>query len=108
MEKALNAFDVSLAENAYIANCRVKLEKEKRVQPGVMAYDFTLEDLEGNTYKLSDYRENMYCWSLVHLGADGVNWRYLSLKRFIRIRKVRILSCLRLIWMTSEGNGRKM
>ena len=50
----------------------------------------------------------MYCWSLVHLGADGVNWRYLSLKQFIRIRKVRILSCSRLIWMTSEENGRKM
>ena len=36
--------------------------------------------------------ENTCCWSLVHRGADGVNWRYLSLKQFIRIRKGRILS----------------
>ena len=35
--------------------------------------------------------ENTCCWSLVHRGADGVNWRYLSLKQFIRIRKIRIL-----------------
>ena len=71
MEKALNAFDVSLAENAYIANCRVKLEKEKRVQPGVMAYDFTLEDLEGNTYKLSDYRGK---YVLLEFSASWCGW----------------------------------
>ena len=56
MEKALSAFDASLADNAYLASCREKLEKEKRVQPGTPAYDFTLEDIEGNVYKLSDFR----------------------------------------------------
>lgn len=56
MEQALNAFDTSLARNAYVAHSREILERVKRVQPGAQAYDFTLEDLEGNTYKLSDFR----------------------------------------------------
>ena len=71
MEKALSAFDASLADNAYLASCREKLEKEKRVQPGTPAYDFTLEDIEGNVYKLSDFRGK---YVLLEFSASWCGW----------------------------------
>lgn len=71
MEKALNAFDTSLPGNAYLENCRDKLEKEKRTQPGTPAYDFTLQDLEGKIYKLSDFRGK---YVLLEFSASWCGW----------------------------------
>lgn len=71
MEKALNGFDASLATNPYVAACRKELEDEKKVQPGTMAYDFTLQDLKGKTYRLSDFRGK---YVLLEFSASWCGW----------------------------------
>lgn len=71
MEKALGAFDASLTGNAYLTSCRVKLENEKKVQPGTPAYDFTLQDVDGKEYKLSDYRGK---YVLLEFSASWCGW----------------------------------
>ncbi|MEG2555371.1 MAG: TlpA disulfide reductase family protein [Odoribacter sp.] len=70
-EKALNGFAPSMAKNAYIADCREGLEKEKKVQPGKPAYDFTLSDINGKEYKLSDYRGK---YVLLEFSASWCGW----------------------------------
>lgn len=71
LEKALDGFDASIAGNAFIAERRKKLEKEKKVLPGQTAYDFTLTDTEGKTYKLSDFRGK---YVLLEFSASWCGW----------------------------------
>lgn len=70
-EKALDGFDASIAGNAYIKASREKLEAEKKVQPGSMAYDFTLQDIQGKEYKLSDFRGK---YVLLEFSASWCGW----------------------------------
>lgn len=70
-EKALNGFDASMAENAYIVSCKKDLEAEKRVLPGQVAYNFSLQDLEGKIYRLSDYRGK---YVLLDFSASWCGW----------------------------------
>lgn len=71
LEKALEKFDASLAGNAYVANCRKALEEEKKVLPGQTAYDFTLSDIQGKEYKLSDFRGK---YVLLEFSASWCGW----------------------------------
>lgn len=71
LEKALDGFDASLAGNVFIAERRKKLEEEKKVLPGNIAYDFTLTDTEGKTYKLSDFRGK---YVLLEFSASWCGW----------------------------------
>ncbi|MDE7074103.1 MAG: AhpC/TSA family protein [Odoribacter sp.] len=71
LEKALNGFDASLATNPYVAACRQELENEKKVMPGTKAYDFTLQDLDGKTYRLSDFRGK---YVLLEFSASWCGW----------------------------------
>ncbi len=71
LEKALDGFDASMANHPYVAKCRKELENEKRVLPGTKAYDFTLHDLNGKEYKLSDYRGK---YVLLEFSASWCGW----------------------------------
>ena len=71
LEKALDGFDASLAENPFVAIPRKDLENEKRVQPGQPAYDFGLSDVDGKTYKLSDFRGK---YVLLEFSASWCGW----------------------------------
>ncbi len=71
LEKALNGFDASLADNAFVVECREYLEKERRVEPGQPAYDFTLSDVDGKTYKLSDFRGK---YVMLEFSASWCGW----------------------------------
>lgn len=71
LEKALDGFAPAMAGNAYIADSRKELEEEKKVQPGQPAYDFTLTDMEGKEYKLSDFRGK---YVLLEFSASWCGW----------------------------------
>ena len=71
MGKALAGFDASLNSNVFVAECRDNWEKEKKVQPGQPAYDFTLSDIDGKVYKLSDFRGK---YVLIEFSASWCGW----------------------------------
>lgn len=71
MGKALAGFDASLNSNVFVAECRNNWEKEKEVQPGQPAYDFTLSDIDGKVYKLSDFRGK---YVLIEFSASWCGW----------------------------------
>lgn len=71
LERALAAVDPSLYDNAYVADLREKLQREKGASPGRPAYDFTLADLEGNSYTLSDFRGK---YVLLEFSASWCGW----------------------------------
>ena len=70
-EKALNGFDASMADNAYIATALKQLKAEKKTLPGQMACDFTLSDIHGREYQLSDYRGK---YVLLEFSASWCGW----------------------------------
>jgi len=70
-EKALNGFDASMADNPYVSTARKALEAEKKTLPGRMAYDFTLSDVQGKEYKLSDFRGK---YVLLEFSASWCGW----------------------------------
>ena len=71
LEKALDGFAPEMVANPLIADCRKDLENEKRVAPGQKAYDFTLKDIEGKTYRLSDFRGK---YVLLEFSASWCGW----------------------------------
>ena len=71
LEKALDAFDASMAQNPFVATCRQAVEKEKKVMPGQPAYNFTLYDIEGKEYRLSDFRGK---YVLLEFSASWCGW----------------------------------
>lgn len=83
-EKALDAFDTSMSTNAYVVSCRKELEAEKRVQVGQSAYDFSLQDLEGKTYKLSDFRGK---YVLLEFSASWCGWCKLEIPYLQQVYK---------------------
>lgn len=82
LEQALDAFDASMSTNAYVAFCREELDAEKRVQLGQAAYNFSLQDLEGKTYKLSDFRGK---YVLLEFSASWCGWCKLEIPYLQRV-----------------------
>lgn len=83
-EKALDAFDISMSTNAYVSSCRQELDAEKCVLPGKPAYDFSLQDLDGKTYKLSDFRGK---YVLLEFSASWCGWCKLEIPYLQRVYK---------------------
>ena len=85
MEKALSAFDASLADNAYLASCREKLENPALL---LMISRWRISRETCINYLISG--ENTCCWNLVPLGVVGASWKSLFLKPCIITRRGRI------------------
>ena len=71
LEKALGLFSPVLDGNAYVEACRAELTRQKNAAVGQPAYDFSLQDVKGNTYRLSDYRGR---YVLVEFSASWCGW----------------------------------
>ena len=71
LDEALSKFDPSMDANGYVAESKKKVINEKRILPGQTAYDFTLSDLQGKTYKLSDFRGK---YVLLEFSASWCHW----------------------------------
>ena len=71
LEKALGLLSPTLNSNAYVKACRAELARQKKTAVGQPAYDFSLQDVEGRTYHLSDYRGR---YVLVEFSASWCGW----------------------------------
>lgn len=71
LEKALDGFAPNMVANPFVADSRKELEDEKKVQPGKVAYDFTLYDISGKEYKLSDFKGK---YVLLEFSASWCGW----------------------------------
>lgn len=70
-ERYLSQLDKSLDNNIYVENMKSILENEKKIMEGSLAPDFTLKDIDGKEYKLSDFRGN---YVLFEFSASWCSW----------------------------------
>ena len=56
LKEGLSKFDASLKTSPYVVSMQSKADALSRVAVGQIAPDFSIQDLDGNTVKLSDYR----------------------------------------------------
>lgn len=56
LKEGLVKLDASLKSNPYVVNMQSKADALARVEVGQIAPDFSINDLDGNAIKLSDYR----------------------------------------------------
>lgn len=70
-EKYLSQLDKSLDNNIYVVSLRETLENEKKITIGSTAPDFTLKDIDGKEYKLSDFRGK---YVLFEFSASWCSW----------------------------------
>lgn len=82
LEKYLKGLDKMLETNCYVRYCSHALLQGKAVKPGAMAYDFTLQDTTGKTYRLSDYRGK---YVLIEFSASWCGW---CKKEILYLKKV--------------------
>lgn len=71
LEKALNGFNADIQKNAYVLDQRQAIEKDRKTRPGEKAFDFTLKDLAGNCYRLSDFKGK---YVLLEFSASWCGW----------------------------------
>lgn len=76
MEKFLEGLDENAKNNVYARHCAKVLGQAKKVRPGNLAYNFTLQDIEGREYRLSDYKGN---YVLLEFSASWCGWCKLEL-----------------------------
>lgn len=71
MQRAIGNFSDRIQKNAYIIDLNEKIAKHQSTSPGQEAYDFKLQDLDGNEYRLSDYRGK---YVLIEFSASWCGW----------------------------------
>lgn len=71
MESYLDGLSQEARMSVYVQYCERILEQERRVLPGNMAYDFTLQDTSGKVYRLSDFRGE---YVLLEFSASWCGW----------------------------------
>lgn len=71
MEDYLGGLSPEACKSVYAQYCDRVLQQEKRVLPGNMAYDFTLQDTTGKAYRLSDFRGS---YVLLEFSASWCGW----------------------------------
>lgn len=71
MEDYLGGLTPEARKSVYAQYCDRVLQQEKRVLPGNVAYDFTLQDTSGKAYRLSDYRGK---YVLLEFSASWCGW----------------------------------
>lgn len=67
----LNNISPTLMNNIYVKEIKETTEREKRVALGQLAPDFTLKDIHGKEYKLSDFRGK---YVLFEFSASWCGW----------------------------------
>jgi len=71
IDNFLKLQDSSLYSNPYVMSYKSNNEREKRVQDGCNAFDFSLKDLDGKNYKLSDFKGK---YVLLEFSASWCGW----------------------------------
>ena len=71
LEKALNKISSILKDNKYIVAASNELERQKNTAIGKKAYNFSLNDIYGKTYHLSDYKGK---YVLLEFSASWCGW----------------------------------
>lgn len=70
-ERYLSQLDKSLDSNIYVSYLKNVLENEKKIVNGSIAPDFTLKDIDGKEYQLSDFRGK---YVLFEFSASWCGW----------------------------------
>lgn len=71
MEIFLDGLGEQAKNNVYALYCDKILKQAKKVQPGNMAYNFNLQDIDGKEYRLSDFKGN---YVLLEFSASWCGW----------------------------------
>lgn len=71
MDEITAAFDPSIHSNPLVKELIEDNQREKRVKDGMIAHNFELQDLKGNTHRLSDHRGK---YVLLEFSASWCGW----------------------------------